>query len=266
MATICADFTLTLRIVDQSRVSGISVTFFADNTALLPCVRSSGDVISLHNIMEMEDMKNCYESLLSAAAATTNSRTNIINTITNPSESLLKELQVVEFYTFSCNRQVSIEEGEGKAKDLGVMFIETSAKAGFNIKVNLGILPASPEASIKEHRCAATDLRRSRLAVQTSYPGAREIVPRTEGERREEEEGDGAFAATGDEEDTGAQVKTQPEKEERKRRGPSCSSDRRRPVSWMRCSPTSPVALWWATQHHRTERSVVIATRCLVRL
>ncbi|KAG8082302.1 hypothetical protein GUJ93_ZPchr0014g47047 [Zizania palustris] len=45
------DFTLTLRIVDQSRASGISVTFFADNTALLPCVRSSGDVISLHNIM-----------------------------------------------------------------------------------------------------------------------------------------------------------------------------------------------------------------------
>lgn len=40
--------------------------------------------------------------------------------------------------TFSCNRQVSIEEGEGKAKDLGVMFIETSAKAGFNIKVCLG--------------------------------------------------------------------------------------------------------------------------------
>ncbi|KAL5222984.1 hypothetical protein ABZP36_027697 [Zizania latifolia] len=160
------DFTLTLRIVDQSRASGISVTFFADNTALLPCVRSSGDVISLHNIMEMEDMKNCYESLFSAAAATTNSHTNIINTITNPSESLLKELQVsssqslLKFCTFSCNRQVSIEEGEGKAKDLGVMFIETSAKAGFNIKVNLSILPASPEASIEEHRCAAADLRR----------------------------------------------------------------------------------------------------------
>ncbi|KAK3144520.1 hypothetical protein QOZ80_4AG0314190 [Eleusine coracana subsp. coracana] len=45
------DFTLTLRIVDQSRAAGISVTFFADNTALLPCVRSSGDVISLHNVM-----------------------------------------------------------------------------------------------------------------------------------------------------------------------------------------------------------------------
>ncbi|MQM04108.1 hypothetical protein Taro_036904 [Colocasia esculenta] len=31
-------------------------------------------------------------------------------------------------------RQVSIEEGEAKGRDLGVMFIETSAKAGFNIK------------------------------------------------------------------------------------------------------------------------------------
>ncbi|CAD6205952.1 unnamed protein product [Miscanthus lutarioriparius] len=31
-------------------------------------------------------------------------------------------------------QQVSKEEGEGKANDPGVMFIETSAKAGFNIK------------------------------------------------------------------------------------------------------------------------------------
>ncbi|XP_010933532.1 ras-related protein RABH1b [Elaeis guineensis] len=31
-------------------------------------------------------------------------------------------------------RQVSIEEGEAKARELGVMFIETSAKAGFNVK------------------------------------------------------------------------------------------------------------------------------------
>lgn len=37
-----------------------------------------------------------------------------------------------------CNfhRQVSVEEGEAKGRDLNVMFIETSAKAGFNIKVN----------------------------------------------------------------------------------------------------------------------------------
>lgn len=31
-------------------------------------------------------------------------------------------------------RQVSIEEGEAKAKELNVMFIETSAKAGHNVK------------------------------------------------------------------------------------------------------------------------------------
>ncbi|KAJ7298757.1 hypothetical protein O6H91_Y437200 [Diphasiastrum complanatum] len=31
-------------------------------------------------------------------------------------------------------RQVSIEEGDAKAREFGVMFIETSAKAGFNIK------------------------------------------------------------------------------------------------------------------------------------
>ena len=32
-------------------------------------------------------------------------------------------------------RQVSVEEGEAKAQQDGLMFIETSAKAGFNIKV-----------------------------------------------------------------------------------------------------------------------------------
>ena len=31
-------------------------------------------------------------------------------------------------------RQVSMEEGERKAQDLNVMFIETSAKAGYNVK------------------------------------------------------------------------------------------------------------------------------------
>lgn len=34
-------------------------------------------------------------------------------------------------------RQVSIEEGDAKAREFSVMFIETSAKAGFNIKVYL---------------------------------------------------------------------------------------------------------------------------------
>ena len=31
-------------------------------------------------------------------------------------------------------RQVSIDEGERKAKELNVMFIETSAKTGYNVK------------------------------------------------------------------------------------------------------------------------------------
>ncbi len=37
---------------------------------------------------------------------------------------------------FYSDRQVSIEEGDAKAREFGVMFIETSAKAGFNIKVS----------------------------------------------------------------------------------------------------------------------------------
>jgi len=35
---------------------------------------------------------------------------------------------------------VSTEEGESKSKELNVMFIETSAKAGFNIKVRFRFL------------------------------------------------------------------------------------------------------------------------------
>lgn len=38
------------------------------------------------------------------------------------------------FNSFIYHRQVSIEEGERKAKELNVMFIETSAKAGYNVK------------------------------------------------------------------------------------------------------------------------------------
>jgi hypothetical protein len=34
----------------------------------------------------------------------------------------------------SDKRQVSTDEGERKAKELNVMFIETSAKAGYNVK------------------------------------------------------------------------------------------------------------------------------------
>lgn len=38
---------------------------------------------------------------------------------------------------------MSIEEGERKAKELNVMFIETSAKAGYNVKQVSNALAAS---------------------------------------------------------------------------------------------------------------------------
>lgn len=47
----------------------------------------------------------------------------------------LLKLPTVHFFNFLIyHRQVSIEEGERKAKELNVMFIETSAKAGYNVK------------------------------------------------------------------------------------------------------------------------------------
>lgn len=47
----------------------------------------------------------------------------------------------------SDKRQVSTEEGERKAKDLNVMFIETSAKAGYNVK-QVNIFSLNPTYSI----------------------------------------------------------------------------------------------------------------------
>lgn len=32
-----------------------------------------------------------------------------------------------------CTRQVTVDEGEKKAKEYNIMFIETSAKAGYNV-------------------------------------------------------------------------------------------------------------------------------------
>lgn len=32
------------------------------------------------------------------------------------------------------NRQVTVDEGEKKARDYNIMFIETSAKAGYNVR------------------------------------------------------------------------------------------------------------------------------------
>ena len=69
-------------------------------------------------------------------------------------------------------RQVSIEEGEAKAKELNVMFIETSAKSGYNVKqLFRRVASALPgmEASVeqpKEDRVSHAAVRPSSLPMQ----------------------------------------------------------------------------------------------------
>ncbi|CAK9173786.1 unnamed protein product [Ilex paraguariensis] len=61
----------------------------------------------------------------------------LLLTTVHPSgqEIVIGETMLAHYWhlRFIC-RQVSTEEGEAKAHDLNVLFIETSAKAGFNIK------------------------------------------------------------------------------------------------------------------------------------
>ena len=61
-------------------------------------------------------------------------------------------------------RQVSIEEGDAKAREFSVMFIETSAKAGFNIKV-YSLLTTSTSADYDDRRQYHTGCYRSFVDV-----------------------------------------------------------------------------------------------------
>eukprot|EP01113_Clastostelium_recurvatum_P038996 TRINITY_DN589_c0_g1_i2.p1 TRINITY_DN589_c0_g1~~TRINITY_DN589_c0_g1_i2.p1 ORF type:complete len:209 (-),score=32.66 TRINITY_DN589_c0_g1_i2:277-903(-) len=67
-------------------------------------------------------------------------------------------------------RQVSIEEGEAKAKEYNLMFIETSAKAGFNIKALFrkvaSALPGIDAQVLSENQ----DL--SDVSLDTAKPGS----------------------------------------------------------------------------------------------
>lgn len=60
----------------------------------------------------------------------------------------------------SDKRQVSIEEGESKAKEYGIMFLETSAKAGYNIKTLFtkvaNALPTAVDASATSNPTPST--------------------------------------------------------------------------------------------------------------
>ncbi|XP_078440209.1 ras-related protein RABH1b-like isoform X1 [Wolffia australiana] len=68
-------------------------------------------------------------------------------------------------------RQVSVDEGEGKAKEVGVMFIETSAKAGFNIKVIPFKYPPKTKASIIKTQSLMALFRK----IAASLPGMETI-------------------------------------------------------------------------------------------
>ena len=64
------------------------------------------------------------------------------------------------------DRQVTTEEGEKKAKELNVMFIETSAKAGHNVKVRQSTRPGVPLVCLE----SASRTLRALLSSRTSRP------------------------------------------------------------------------------------------------
>ncbi|KAL6523682.1 Ras-related protein RABH1e [Orobanche gracilis] len=74
-------------------------------------------------------------------------------------------------------RQVSIEEGDAKAREFGVMFIETSAKAGFNIKLPLfrkiaAALPGMETlSSTKQEEMVDVNLKPTSNASHTEQQG-----------------------------------------------------------------------------------------------
>lgn len=72
----------------------------------------------------------------------------------------------------SDKRQVSVEEGEARAKEHEIMFIETSAKAGFNIKALFrkvaSALPGMENANIGGDKTAVIDVTLNADAKSTT--------------------------------------------------------------------------------------------------
>lgn len=72
-----------------------------------------------------------------------------------------------------CRRQVPFEEGEAKAKELDVMFIETSAKAGHNVKqLFRRVAAALPGMEHAAEKGAKEDLIDVKLTDTTKQPTA----------------------------------------------------------------------------------------------
>lgn len=95
----------------------------------------------------------------------------------------------------SDKRQVSTEEGERKAKELNVMFIETSAKAGYNVKqvrnrfgrfgsllvTRLTFIPLRHRLAIPKSRCRfAWNGLHGEQAARRQYPFCKETFANRE--------------------------------------------------------------------------------------
>ena len=73
----------------------------------------------------------------------------------------------MEMVVLTVDRQVSTEDGERKAKELNVMFIETSAKAGYNVKQVRSSLSVEVRSSLSvEVRSSLSVEVRSSLSVE----------------------------------------------------------------------------------------------------
>nr|CAD7459961.1 unnamed protein product [Timema tahoe] len=86
---------------------------------------------------EEEEWTDSGERLLSLSDI--DNETDLQSTMNNVTERTERGSDVIIMLVgnktdLSDKRQVSTEEGERKAKELNVMFIETSAKAGYNVK------------------------------------------------------------------------------------------------------------------------------------
>jgi len=69
----------------------------------------------------------------------------------------------------SDKRQVSTEEGERKAKELNVMFIETSAKAGYNVKqLFRRVAAALPGMEQKDDKNTMTEVKLKEAPVEAT--------------------------------------------------------------------------------------------------
>ncbi len=89
--------------------SGIRVK---DRIRIQICIRGKSRILIRNKVMRIRNTANMYSLTF---------RLWVWRTVGNKTD-------------LSDKRQVSTDEGERKAKELNVMFIETSAKAGYNVK------------------------------------------------------------------------------------------------------------------------------------